>query len=362
MFKKYKKQLIISSIVILLPILIGVLLWDQLPDSFTTHWGVDCQPDDWSSKPFAVFFMPVFLVMMQFFCAWITERTNRGNEQSPKVMNLIFYIMPVLSVLVNGMMYAVALGKSWDWTAMMPIVLGLLFAIIGNYMPKCTRNATIGIKVIWALNNEENWNATHRFAGKLWVVCGLLTVFTALLPISIGYPIMFVSLIGAGLFSTLYSYLYYRRQLKSGTAVPTKDIPLDETTKSTRRIVWPIVIAILVGCALLMFLGSIKFDFQEDALIMDATFHEPIAVQYDSIDSIEYRDGNVAGVRVAGFANLKLLLGNFENDEFGVYTRYTYCNPDGCIIVTSEGKTLVFSGKDTAETQALYQELLNRIG
>lgn len=361
MFKKYKKQLIISTIIILLPILIGVLLWDKLPDIFTTHWDVNGQPDGWSSKTFAIFFVPVFLAAMQLLCVWITEKDNRKREQSPKIMNLIFCIMPVLSLLVNGMVYATALGKIWDWAALMPIVLGLLFAIIGNYMPKCTRNNTIGIKVIWTLNNEENWNATHRFAGKVWVASGLLTIFTALLPTSIGYPIMFVSLIGAGLVSMLYSYLYYRRQLKSGTADPTKDIPLDETTKRTRRIVWPIVIAILVGCALLMFLGTIEFDFQEDALIMDATFHEPITVQYDSIDSIEYREGNVAGVRVAGFASMKLLLGNFENDEFGMYTRFTYYKPDGCIVVTSNGNTLVFSGKDAEETQEIYRELLNRI-
>ena len=59
---------------------------------------------------------------------------------------------------------------------------------------------------------------------------------------------------------------------------------------------------------------------------------------------------------------MKLLLGNFQNDEFGNYTRYTYYRPDACIVVTSEGRTLVFSGRDAAETQALYQELLNRIG
>ena len=208
MFKKYKKQLIISSIVILLPILIGVLLWDQLPDSFTTHWGVDGQPDGWSSKTFAVFFIPVFLVVMQFFCVWITERTNRGNEQSPKVMNLIFYIMPVLSVLVNGMMYAGALGKSWDWTAMMPIVLGLLFAIIGNYMPKCKQNYTIGIKIPWTLNSEENWSRTHRFAGWLWTFCGIALMLTGIIG---GFWIFLFVVLLMVFAPILYSYLLFRK-------------------------------------------------------------------------------------------------------------------------------------------------------
>jgi uncharacterized membrane protein len=361
MFKKYKKQLIISSIVILLPIVFGLIFWDKLPETFATHWGVDGQPDGFSSKAFAIFFLPLFLVAMQFFCVWITDLTNRGNAQSPKVMNLIFCIVPVLSLITNGMVYAIAMGKVLDMYAMMPILLGALFALIGNYMPKCTQNTTVGIKVIWTLNNEENWNATHRFAGKTWVAAGLIAMLSAFLPTKIGYPIMFVALIGAGAGAALYSYLYYRKQLKLGTAVPIRDIPVDPKQKTINRIVWVIVITILIGAGFLMFSGSIEYDFREDALVMDATFSSPITLRYENIEDIEYREGNVEGVRVGGFGSLRLLLGFFENEEFGTYSRYTYYKPDGCIVVTAKGDTLVFSGADAEETQEIYRELLKRI-
>ena len=362
MFKKYKKQFIISSIVILLPILFGLIFWDKLPETFATHWGADGQPDGWSSKAFAVFAMPILLVAMQIFCVWITDVTNRGNEQSPKVMNLIFCIMPVLSLLCNGMVYAIALGKIWDWATLMPITLGLLFAVIGNYMPKCTRNTTIGIKVIWTLNNEENWNATHRFAGKTWVAGGLLTMFSALLPTSIGYPIMFVALIGAGLGSTLYSYLYYRKQLKAGTAAASGAVHLDPTAKLIGKIGCVIGVLLLIFCVFFLFTGSIEYDFQEEKLVMDATFSAPITLRYENIEAIELREGNVDGTRIGGFGSFRLLLGYFENEEFGTYNRYTYYKPDGCIIVTVKGKTLVFSGENANETQEIYNTLLSKIG
>jgi uncharacterized membrane protein len=361
MFKKYKKQLIISSIVILLPIVFGLIFWDKLPETFATHWGVDGQPDGFSSKAFAIFFLPLFLVAMQFFCVWITDLTNRGNAQSPKVMNLIFCIVPVLSLITNGMVYAIAMGKVLDMYAMMPILLGALFALIGNYMPKCTQNTTVGIKVIWTLNNEENWNATHRFAGKTWVAAGLIAMLSAFLPTKIGYPIMFVALIGAGAGAALYSYLYYRKQMKAGTAVPTKDIPVDPKTRTSRRIVRVLVLAILIGAGFVMFSGSIQFDFQENALVMDATFSTPITLRYENIEAIEYREGNVEGTRVGGFGSLRLLLGFFENEEFGTHSRYTYYKPESCIVVTVKGDTLVFSGADAQETQEIYRELLKRI-
>ena len=361
MFKKYKKQLIISSIVILLPILVGLILWDQLPESFATHWGIDGQADGFSSKGFAIFFLPLFLVAMQCFCVWITDLTNKGNQQSPKVMNLIFCIMPVLSLIANGLVYAIALGKVWDMNAIMPILLGALFVLIGNYLPKCTQNTTMGIKVTWTLNNEENWNATHRFAGKLWVAAGFASILSAFLPMKIGYPIMFVALIGSGAGATLYSYLYYRKQLKLGTAVPTKEIQLDPTMQKVRRVAWILVILILIGTGFMLFTGSIEYDFQEDKLVMDATFSTPITLRYENIEAIEYREGNVDGTRVGGYGSFRLLLGFFENEEFGTYNRCTYYKPESCIVVTVNGKTLVFSGKDAAETKEIYNTLLDKM-
>ena len=361
MFKKYKKQLILSSIVILLPIVFGLIMWNKLPDSMTTHWGADGQADGFSSKAFAILFTPLFLLGMHLFCVWITDLTNRGNDQDPKVMNIVFSIMPIISLLVNGMVYAIAMGKVWDMNALMPIFMGVLFTLVGNYLPKCRQNTTMGIKVTWTLNNEENWNATHRFAGKLWVAAGLLTLFTAFLPMKIGYPIMFVSLLGAGFGSTLYSYLYYRKQLKAGTAAASGAVHLDPTAKLIGRIGCMIGIVLLIFCVFMLFTGSIEYDFQEEKLVMDATFSSPITLRYENIEAIEYREGNVDGTRVGGFGSFRLLLGFFENEEFGTYNRYTYYKNESCIVVTSKGKTLVFSGKDAAETQEIYNTLLDKV-
>ena len=361
MFKKYKKQLILSSIVILLPIVFGLIMWNQLPDTMTTHWGADGQADGFSGKAFAIFFTPLFLLGMHLFCVWITDLTNRGNDQDPKVMNLVFCMMPIISLMTNGMVYAIAMGKVWDMNALMPLFMGVLFALVGNYLPKCRQNTTMGIKVVWALNNEENWNATHRFAGKIWVAAGLLTLFSAFLPMKIGYPIMFVALIGAGGGATLYSYLYYRKQLKLGTAVPTKEIQLDPTMQKVRRVAWTMVLLILIGTGFMLFTGSIEYDFQDEKLVMDATFSSPVILRYENIEAIEYREGNVDGVRVGGFGSFRLLLGFFENEEFGTYNRYTYYKNESCIVITSKGKTLVFSGADAEETLEIYNTLLSKI-
>ena len=91
---------------------------------------------------------------------------------------------------------------------MMPIFLGLLFAIIGNYLPKCKQNYTIGIKIPWTLHSEENWNRTHRFAGRIWVAGGLIIMLTGFYG---SFVIFFSVTLLIALVPILYSFLLHRK-------------------------------------------------------------------------------------------------------------------------------------------------------
>ena len=222
-----------------------------------------------------------------------------------------------------------------------------------------------GIEVMGDGLKNSSGDALKRVLEKVTgnLILGVLTgtLVTAVIQSSTATIVLAVALIGAGAGATLYSYLYYRNQLKAGTAVPIKEIPVDPKDKIRNRIVRVLVIAILIGCAFIMFFGSIEFDFGEDALVMDASFSAPVYLSYDSIEDVEFREGNVPGIRTAGFSSMRLLTGWFENEEFGTYSRYTYYNPDACIVVTAKGETLVFSGKDAAETTEIYNTLLGKI-
>ena len=92
--------------------------------------------------------------------------------------------------------------------AVMPVLVGLVLTVVGNYMPKCKQNYTIGIKIPWTLHSEENWNRTHRFAGRLWVVCGLGIMVTGFLG-GFWYTMSLVLLMV--LAPLLYSYLLHRK-------------------------------------------------------------------------------------------------------------------------------------------------------
>lgn len=206
--KNYKRTMILSSIVILLPILIGVLLWEKLPDQVATHFSFDGTPNGWTGKGFTVFGIPLFLLVCQWFCAVATSMDPKRKNMSEKLFKLILWVVPAAAVMVMIACYGYALGYETSHATLGMAFLGVLFIIIGNYLPKCRQNYTMGIKLPWTLHDEENWNHTHRMAGYLWILGGILM----LINIFLKWDWLIVVVIAAAvLVPTVYSYLYYRK-------------------------------------------------------------------------------------------------------------------------------------------------------
>lgn len=113
---------------------------------------------------------------------------------------------------------------------------------------------------------------------------------------------------------------------------------------------------------ILLFTGNIRMQYDESSFTIRASYWSDKVIAYDDIEDIEYRTENVGGSRVGGVGSPRLQLGNFRNDEFGNYTRYTYTNCRECIVLTVKGKTVVLSGRDEEDTRAVYEELRERCG
>ena len=97
--------------------------------------------------------------------------------------------------------------------AVVGLVLGVVFLLVGNYLPKCKQNYTIGIKIAWTLHSEENWNRTHRFAGPIWVVCGMIIMVSAIFG-GVFLWVMLAAFLVMIIAPVVYSYLLFRKAQK----------------------------------------------------------------------------------------------------------------------------------------------------
>lgn len=208
MFKENKKTLFITCAVILLPIIAGLLLWDRLPDQIPTHWGTGGEVDGWSSKGFAVFAMPALMLGIQLLCFFATASDPKRGNIRRKFLSMVLWIIPVLSVMTSCISYAVALGAQIRVEQVIPGFIGLMFVIIGNYMPKFQQSYTMGIRLPWTLSSEENWNRTHRFGGKIWALGGIGVLFCTLMGWGIASIVILAVVV---IVPTVYSYVLYRK-------------------------------------------------------------------------------------------------------------------------------------------------------
>ena len=206
---KHKWTLVVTSLVILLPIAVGLLLWDKLPEQVPIHWGINGEVDRYAGRAEAVFIMPVIMLVLQWLCTLLSQLDPKKTNN--KTMWLVMWIIPVLNLFFHVIIWLAALGREINMAAIMPLFMGALFVVIGNYLPKCRQSYTVGIKLPWTLNDEANWNATHRLAGKLWVAGGLLTMPCALLSGVWAFVVMMSILVMMCAIPTVYSYQYYKK-------------------------------------------------------------------------------------------------------------------------------------------------------
>ena len=355
MIKKYGKILLISSLLILLPIAVGLVLWDKLPDTMNIHWNAAGEADGTAGRGFTIFFIPLLMLAMHWFCVFMYHITNQNNDQTDKAMKIVLWIIPVLSNTVMAAMYAISLGLEFDITRIIFIPMGILFIVIGNFMPKVRRNASMGIKTPWALADDENWYATHRFAGKVWCFGGILMLPLCFLPSVWGFVVMFVAIFALALSPAVYSWWFYKKQQSAGKEIKPFRYP-------GGKLAWIIPAILVPVLVIIMFTGSITFELSEEALTVDATFYSPLTVSYEDIDSVELREGNAPGHRDWGYGSARLLLGGFSNEEFGGYTRYTYTNSDSHIVIKAGKNVLVIADQNKEYTQILYENLCQKIG
>ena len=180
MVKEHKRTMIITSVVTILPILIGVFFWNRLPDVMATHFGANNEADGFSSKVLAVFGLPLILLALEWIGAVVMSHDPKKQNISPKMFAFALWIIPAVSLFAAATIYPYNLGYQMDITFFAELLVGVIFIVVGNYLPKARQNYTIGIKIPWTLANEENWNRTHRLAGYLWMIGGILMVIAAL--------------------------------------------------------------------------------------------------------------------------------------------------------------------------------------
>lgn len=170
-----KKIFFITSIICLLPIIAGLILWNRLPESVPIHFDIYNNPDNFAPKWFAVFGLPLLMVLLQGICCIINDVNAAKHGERVKFERATKWIIPIMTVVLCAITYIYALGVKLDIRVCVGIIVGIIFIVIGNYLPKFGYIKNYDI-------NAEKARKINRFIGFEAVIMGILFLVSLFLP------------------------------------------------------------------------------------------------------------------------------------------------------------------------------------
>lgn len=206
-----KTALLVSTIICLIPMIFALIVFDKLPPQVPIHFDAAGNADNYLPKAAAAFGLPLVMAAINAYTHFRLNEDPKVEKASSTIKQAMKWVAPVISVLFVPFSLLKAMGTSLPIPMVAMTLAGVVIVICGNYLPKCRQNYTVGIKLPWTLDSETNWNKTHRFAGFLWVIGGLIILVNAFFSI---WPVN-VAVIGLLVIAPfIYSFLEYKKEKK----------------------------------------------------------------------------------------------------------------------------------------------------
>lgn len=166
---------IITAVICLLPILLGLALWEELPEMIAIHFDIYGNPDNFAKKPFAVFGLPLLMVVLQAFCCFVNDINAHKKGERVKFSRVTKWIIPVMSAVLYVITLGIAIGWDIDVRKAVAFIVGAMFLVIGNYLPKFDYIKNYDL-------DTEKARKINRFIGYETVAMGLLFIISIFLP------------------------------------------------------------------------------------------------------------------------------------------------------------------------------------
>ena len=205
------KTEIIPFLLLIFTFALSFYFYNNFPETVPVHWNLKGEADNFGPRWVAAILMPMvilFLYIMFLVLPLLDPRKKRYKQFTKTYhvikISLVFFMFIVY--LISGFKI---LGYNIPIEVWMPSMVGILFMVLGNYISKIKNNWFVGIRTPWTLSSEEVWNKTHRLAGKIFVIGGLVMISIQFISASLQMTVFFIMIATMVLVPIVYSYLIY---------------------------------------------------------------------------------------------------------------------------------------------------------
>ncbi|CAG7644796.1 SdpI family protein [Paenibacillus allorhizosphaerae] len=190
----------------------ALLFYNQLPETMATHFGVDNEVNGTMSRGALIITLILLgLLPVLMRVARYVDPKRANYRQFSKAFEVSRVGVTILLTVIGWMIIAYNLGNHVDMTKVVMFVIGLFFAIMGNYLTQVKHNYMFGIRTPWTLANEEIWRKTHRLAGPLMMIGGVTSLITLFFSGLAAVLVFLIVILIASIIPVFYSYMLYKR-------------------------------------------------------------------------------------------------------------------------------------------------------
>jgi len=207
-----KNAILIIIGLLIITIGISIVAEARMPAKMVSHWNAQGQPDGYSSKSFALYFLPAMelgLVFLLFGLPLIDPRKENIRKFQPAYnwfVVLVIGFMSYLHLLTLGW----NIGLKFDFLRWMVPAFAVLIYFTGSLIGGAQPNWFIGIRTPWTLSDNRVWERTHRIGGVAFKCCGVISVAGLIHP-PITFWLLIIPLMITAFGLVVYSYIYYRK-------------------------------------------------------------------------------------------------------------------------------------------------------
>jgi uncharacterized membrane protein len=198
--------------------LASIWAYPQLPAHVATHWNAAGQVNGYSSRALAAWLMPGMIAAMALLFQGLPKiDPKRGNyEKFGDVYWLLTNLITLFLLCVHVLVLANGLGYPAPMSRLLPLGVGFLFIVLGNYLPRIQPNWFMGVRTPWTMSSDSVWRQTHRTAGWVFVAAGMILLTGVVLPRLVFLPILVLTILIAPLIPIVQSYILWKREQPNG--------------------------------------------------------------------------------------------------------------------------------------------------
>jgi len=209
-----KSEILIVGIA-LLSFVIGIYYYPQMPEQMASHWNAKGQVDDYLSKFWGLFLIPITLVGMALLFIAIPriDPLRENIEKFRKYYDgfVILFMIFMICVYLATILWSIEIRISIN--VFLPIAAGVMFIGAGILAENTKQNWFVGIRTPWTMSSESVWDKTHRMGGKLFKIAGVIAIVGILFQSYAVYFVLVPALLVA-VYTVVYSYLEYKKEMK----------------------------------------------------------------------------------------------------------------------------------------------------